>query len=68
MAIILGRIWHEYDDGQTRYLNLIDQDNQKAIEEILTFKNGEKHTIQELSQKTIVEQHDIEIPQYCTFI
>ena len=55
IAIILGKVWHR-NDRQDYYLNCIDVDNLKAIQELFT-RNGKAATIEEFSKKTIIEQH-----------
>ena len=55
IAIILGKVWHR-NDRQDYYLNCIDVDNLKAIQELFT-RNGKATTIEEFSKKTIIEQH-----------
>lgn len=54
IAIILGKIWRGKYKGY--YLNGIDLDNQKAIEEICNYK-GKRISLEELAKWTIVEQH-----------
>ena len=54
IAIVTGPIWRGKNKG--KYLNGIDCDNKKAIEEICT-KNGKTISLQELAKWTIVEQH-----------
>ncbi len=55
MAVILGKVWHN-KEKQGLYLNGVDLDNLKAIEEICTYK-GKAISIKELAQSTLVEQH-----------
>jgi hypothetical protein len=55
IAIILGKVWHR-EDKKSLYLNGIDADNLKAIEEICT-RNGRSISLNELAQWTLVEQH-----------
>src|SRR5215213_9386430 len=55
MAIILGKVWHNKDKSDL-YLNGIDADNLKAIEEICT-RNERSISLNELAQWTLVEQH-----------
>lgn len=55
MAIVLGSVWH-IPQKKGLYLNAIDCDNSKAIEEICT-RNGEHISVEHLSQWTLVEQH-----------
>src|SRR5918995_336900 len=54
IAIVTGQIWRGKNKG--KYLNGIDCDNKKAIEEICT-KDGKTISLQELAKWTIVEQH-----------
>src|SRR5688500_7086917 len=54
IAIITGKIWRGKNKG--KYLNGIDCDNRKAIEEICT-KDGKTISLEELAKWTIVEQH-----------
>jgi hypothetical protein len=55
MAVITGRIWHR-QDRQELYLNCIDIDNAKGIEELCTL--GDKAiTLERLAKRTLVEQH-----------
>lgn len=55
VAIIAGRIWRgRYRD---KYLLCIDIDNKKGIDEFL-FHFGQVDTLEKLSEKTIVEQHN----------
>jgi putative DNA primase/helicase len=56
LAIVLGKLFHN-PSTKHLYLNGIDADNAKAIQEICT-RNGKTITIQELAQWTYVEQHD----------
>jgi P4 family phage/plasmid primase-like protien len=57
MAVLAGRLWHR-PDRKDEYLNLIDCDNQKAIDEIIcSNSSGEGTTLQEVAQVTIIEQH-----------
>jgi putative DNA primase/helicase len=55
IAIILGKVWHR-NDRQDYYLNCIDVDNLRAIQEFFA-RNGKATTIEEFSKKTIIEQH-----------
>jgi hypothetical protein len=55
MAVILGRVWHNKQKSGL-YLNGIDADNLKAIEEICTY-NGKAFSIKDLAKWTLVEQH-----------
>src|SRR4051812_47503189 len=54
MAVIPGKIWRGSNKG--KYLVCIDIDNKKGIDEFLSYFNHIK-TLEELSQRTIVEQH-----------
>ena len=54
IAIITGQIWRDKNKG--KYLNGIDCDNKKAIEEICN-KDGKTISLEELAKWTIVEQH-----------
>ena len=56
-AVITGKVWR--GDYVGCYLNGIDLDNQKAIEEICSASifNGKAITLQELAQSTLLEQH-----------
>jgi Bifunctional DNA primase/polymerase, N-terminal len=53
-AIITGKVWRGNNVGL--YLNGIDADNLKAIEEICSY-NGKTLTVEELAQSTLLEQH-----------
>ncbi|HET9806152.1 MAG TPA: bifunctional DNA primase/polymerase, partial [Nitrososphaeraceae archaeon] len=55
IAIVLGKIWRGKYQGQ--YLNGIDCDNRKAIEEICSYGNT-TISLQQLANWTIVEQHE----------
>ena len=55
MAVILGKVWHNLEKSGL-YLNGIDLDNLKAIEEVCKY-DGKAISIKELSQWTLVEQH-----------
>jgi putative DNA primase/helicase len=55
IAIILGRVWHN-KQRLGLYLNGIDLDNCKAIEEVCK-RNGKTISISKLAQWTLVEQH-----------
>jgi hypothetical protein len=55
MAVILGKVWHNKQKSGL-YLNGIDADNLKAVQEICS-RNGMAVTLQELAQWTLVEQH-----------
>src|SRR5687768_14783566 len=54
IAIVTGPIWRGKNKG--KYLNGIDCDNRKAIEEICN-KDGNTMSLEELAKWTIVEQH-----------
>ncbi|MGD1838709.1 MAG: bifunctional DNA primase/polymerase, partial [Nitrososphaeraceae archaeon] len=54
LAIICGKIWRGRHKG--KYLNAIDCDNKKAIDEICTYK-GKKLTLPQFAKWTLVEQH-----------
>ena len=57
MAVLAGRTWHR-EDRKHLYLNLIDCDNQKAIDEVIcTSVDGSHMTLQQAAQYTIIEQH-----------
>src|SRR5437016_10087119 len=53
-AVITGKVWRGNYVGY--YLNGIDFDNSKAIEEICSY-NGKSITLQELAESTLIEQH-----------
>jgi P4 family phage/plasmid primase-like protien len=55
IAIILGRTWHN-KQKQGLYLNAIDCDNAKAIEEICT-RDEKRISVEHLANWTLVEQH-----------
>jgi hypothetical protein len=55
IAVILGKVWHNKQKSGL-YLNGIDADNLKAIEEICTY-DSKFISIEELAKWTIVEQH-----------
>jgi P4 family phage/plasmid primase-like protien len=55
IAIILGKVWHNKQRFGL-YLNGIDLDNRKAIEEVCK-RNGKTISISNLAQWTLVEQH-----------
>jgi hypothetical protein len=55
MAVMLGRVWHN-KQKEGLYLNGIDADNLKAIEEICTRGNITR-SLKELANWTVVEQH-----------
>ena len=55
MAVIPGRTWHGRDKRE-EYLICIDADRRKSIDEIWT-RNGKTISLQELSQKFLMEQH-----------
>ena len=55
MAIIVGKVWfHSEKNGL--YLNFIDLDNQKAIQEFCT-RNGVTTPLTELAKHMLIEQH-----------
>jgi MCM P-loop domain/MCM OB domain/Bifunctional DNA primase/polymerase, N-terminal len=54
-AVITGGVWR--GDYVGLYLNGIDLDNSKAIEEMCSSRNGKAITLQELAESTLVEQH-----------
>ena len=56
LAVMAGKVWHR-EDKKDLYLNLIDCDNQKAIDEIICTINGSQLNLEEAAQYTIVEQH-----------
>jgi hypothetical protein len=55
IAIVLGRVWHN-NQKEGLYLNAIDCDNSKAIDEICA-RNGEHISVEHLAQWTLVEEH-----------
>jgi hypothetical protein len=55
IAVILGKVWHNKQKSGL-YLNGIDADNLKAVQEICS-RNGKTITLQELAQWTLVEPH-----------
>jgi hypothetical protein len=55
VAVVLGKVWHNRQK-EGLYLNGIDCDNLKAIEEICS-RNGKTVTLAKLAQWTLVEQH-----------
>jgi hypothetical protein len=55
IAIIPGRVWHR-EDKKDQYFTFLDADKLKAINELLS-KNGKTATLQEMSQKFLIEQH-----------
>jgi hypothetical protein len=55
IAIIPRKVWHR-EDKKDMYFTFLDADKQEAIDE-LCLRNGKKITLQEMSQKFIVEQH-----------
>jgi hypothetical protein len=55
IAVILGKVWHNREKSAL-YLNGIDADNLKAIEEICTY-NGKSISLKQLADRTLVEQH-----------
>ena len=51
------KVWHNKEKAKASlYLNVIDADNLKAIEEICTY-NGKTFSMQDLAKWTLVEQH-----------
>jgi DNA replicative helicase MCM subunit Mcm2 (Cdc46/Mcm family) len=55
-AVITGKVWR--GDYVGYYLNGIDLDNQKALDEICySFKDGTPITPDQLAEQTLVEQH-----------
>ena len=56
-AVVTGKVWR--GDYVGYYLNGIDLDNGKAIEEICdaSIFDGKAATIQELAQQTLIEHH-----------
>jgi hypothetical protein len=55
-AVITGKIWR--GDNVGYYLNGVDLDNQKAIEEVCySLKEGRTITLEELADQTLVEHH-----------
>ena len=56
-AVVTGKVWR--GDHMGYYLNGIDLDNQKAIDEIcnVSIINGKAVTLQELAASTLLEQH-----------
>jgi Bifunctional DNA primase/polymerase, N-terminal len=55
MAVISGKVWHNKQKSGL-YLNAIDADNLRAIEEICTY-DGKPISIKDLAKWTLVEQH-----------
>ncbi|HJT47205.1 MAG TPA: phage/plasmid primase, P4 family [Nitrososphaeraceae archaeon] len=55
MAIMPGKVWHRQDRAGY-YFTAIDADKIDAINELCTI-NGNKSSLQKMSQKFIVEQH-----------
>jgi P4 family phage/plasmid primase-like protien len=55
MAIIVGKVWHR-EDKKELYLTFIDIDKIQAINEICS-RNGKDITLEQMAQKTLVEQH-----------
>jgi DNA replicative helicase MCM subunit Mcm2 (Cdc46/Mcm family) len=55
IAIIPGKVWHNEHKKDLYFIHL-DADKKTAIDE-LCFRNGKSTTLQEMSQKFIVEQH-----------
>jgi len=56
MAVIAGKVWHN-KQKECLYLNCIDADNAKAIEEICSQNGKGSITLQGLARWTLVEQH-----------
>ena len=56
IAIIPGKVWHR-EDKNGLFLIVIDLDKLTAIQEVCTNGNGKSISLQEMSQKFIVEQH-----------
>jgi len=56
MAVIAGKVWHN-KQKECLYLNCIDADNAKAIEEICSQNGKGSITLQGLARCTLVEQH-----------
>ncbi len=54
IAVVLGRLWR--GKNADKHLNLIDADNQLAIQEICSW-NGKTISIEQLADWTLVEQH-----------
>jgi hypothetical protein len=55
LAIIPGKVWHR-DDKKGLYFIFIDMDKKQAISEICR-RNGKDITLEQMAQKTLVEQH-----------
>ena len=55
IAIIPGKVWHR-EDKQDLYLVFIDLDKKEGIKEICS-RNGKTISLEEIAQKTLVEQH-----------
>jgi hypothetical protein len=55
MAVIPGKVWHR-QDKKDYYLIALDADKKEAITEICT-RNGKTTSLQEMAQRTLVEQH-----------
>jgi hypothetical protein len=55
MAIIMGKVWHR-EDKKGLYFIFIDMDKKQAIKEICS-RNGAAITLEQMAQKTLVEQH-----------
>jgi bifunctional DNA primase/polymerase-like protein len=53
-AIVTGKVWRGNNVGL--FLNGIDFDNLKAIQEICSY-NGKTSTVEELAESTLLEQH-----------
>jgi len=54
MAVICGRCWHRDED---LWLNMIDSDNRRGVDELTTKKDGSQGTLSEIAEHTVVEQH-----------
>jgi Bifunctional DNA primase/polymerase, N-terminal len=55
IAVIAGKVWHK-QDKEGYYLTALDADKIEAIKEICN-RNGKTTSLQEMAQKTLVEQH-----------
>src|SRR6266496_3846736 len=56
LAVISGRVWHN-KHRKDLYLNCIDADNAKAIQELCSRNGNGSITLQDLARWTVVEQH-----------
>jgi hypothetical protein len=56
IAIIPGKVWHR-EDKKGQYFIFIDADKLKAITEISTRKGNKTTSLNEMSQKFLIEQH-----------